>query len=212
MDEIGDMPTSLQVKLLRVLQEREIVRVGGKASIPVRARFITATNHDLQKMVKEGKFREDLYYRINVFPIRVPPLRERKEDIDDLFLHFVKQNREGLGFIRVDEGVLKKLKAHDWPGNIRELENFVKRQVLLLGSKKHIMEKDIAAVDAFDGGKSLRAEDFSGDRVKTLEEAEKVILEKALRDAGGNIAKASKLVQMSRDSFYRKMKKYLIIR
>lgn len=213
LDEIGEMPASLQVKLLRVLQEREVVRVGGTVSIPIQARFITATNRDLKKMVQEGKFREDLYYRINVFPIRLPPLRERKEDIPDLFLHFVKRNRKDKASVRTDEGALKRLKEYDWPGNIRELENFVERHLLLLGEKTHITEKDIHTMDGLSDMISSGQEiERPKDRTQVLGETEKTILEKALQDADGNIAKASKLVQMSRDSFYRKMKKYSIVR
>ncbi len=212
LDEIGEMPTSLQVKLLRVLQEREIVRVGGVTSIPINARFITATNRDLKKLVQEGKFREDLYYRINVFPIRLPALRERKEDISELFLHFVKRHREGKASIKTDEGALRKLKEYNWPGNIRELENFIARLLLLLGEKNHITEKDIHTMDGLSNSAISENSEAPKERAQVMGETERAILEKALQDANGNIAKASKFVQMSRDSFYRKMKKYSIIR
>ncbi len=212
LDEIGEMPLSLQVKLLRVLQEREIVRVGGTVSIPIHARFITATNRDLKKMVQEGLFREDLYYRINVFPIRLPPLRERKEDITDLFRHFVNRHSEGKASVKTDEGALRRLEEYDWPGNIRELENFVERLLLLLGEKNHITEKDIDAMDGLSDAPASEKAEAPKERAQVLGETERAILEKALQDANGNIAKASKLVQMSRDSFYRKMKKYSIAR
>ncbi len=212
LDEIGDLPLSLQVKLLRVLQEREIERVGGSQLIPIQIRFITATNRDLKAMVEEEKFREDLYYRINVFPIRIPPLRERKEDIPELFFHFVKINREGKPPVKTDEKALRFLANHDWPGNVRELENFVARLMLLSDGKNIVTEKDIYAMDVF-GDPSVKSDPISStDRASVMGEAEKKLLKKALVEAGGNVTKASKLLQMSRDSFYRKMKKYAMPR
>jgi len=211
LDEIGDLPLSLQVKILRVLQEKEIERVGGSAVIPIQVRVITATNRDLKKMVKEEKFREDLYYRINVFPINIPPLRERKEDISELFLHFVKKYREGKPPVKTNEKALQCLSDYDWPGNIRELENFSERLMLIVDGKNIVTEKDIYALDAFgqhDVEKVSTSAVIGIDRASVLGEAEKTLLEKALAEAGGNVTKASKLLQMSRDSFYRKMKKY----
>lgn len=212
LDEIGDLPPPLQVKILRVLQEREIERVGGTQPIPIQFRFVTATNRDLKKMVKEEKFREDLYYRINVFPIRIPPLRDRKEDIPELFIHFVKRNREGKSPIKTEEKALRCLLDYDWPGNVRELENFVERLMLLADGKSIVTEKDIYALDAFGGDPVKAPASSSTDRAAVLGDAEKNLLENALREAGGNITKASKLLQMSRDSFYRKMKKYAVNR
>ncbi len=214
LDEIGDLPLSLQVKLLRVFQEREIERVGGLQAIPIQVRLLTATHRDLKKIVSEGQFREDLYYRINVFPILVPPLRDRKEDIPELFNYFVNERRKGQPVVEIDEQTMLKLTEYNWPGNIRELENFVERMLLHMGNRKHITIKDIQGLDSAgprseENGSSETASD---DRMDLLKETEKGILEKALADAGGNVTKASELVRMSRDSFYRKIKKYGITR
>ncbi|WP_254089540.1 sigma-54 interaction domain-containing protein [Dawidia soli] len=133
LDEIGEMPVELQVKLLRALQEKEIERLGGKATIKVNVRVIAATNRNLEKMMAEGKFRADLYYRLNIFPIHLPPLRERKEDIAALALHFVKRfsRKSGKPITSLSGKVLAEMKKYSWPGNIRELEHVVERSVLL---------------------------------------------------------------------------------
>jgi len=133
LDEIGDMPIDLQVKLLRVLQEKEIDRVGGKGSIKVDIRVIAATNLDLEKEVMEGRFRMDLYYRLNVFPIRMPPLRERKTDIPALVVYFIERfcKHNNLGVKTVPAAAMESLLSYPWPGNIRELQYLVERTVLL---------------------------------------------------------------------------------
>jgi DNA-binding NtrC family response regulator len=133
LDEIGEMPIDLQVKLLRVLQEKEIERVGGKGTIPLDIRVVAATNKDLEKEVAEGRFRMDLYYRLNVFPIQLPPLRERTADIPDLVTHFVQHfcTTHGLKAKSVADKAMKPLLSYPWPGNIRELENLMERTVLL---------------------------------------------------------------------------------
>jgi Nif-specific regulatory protein len=133
LDEIGDLPVSTQVKLLRVLQEKEIERLGGTTTIKIDVRVICATHRDLEEMVKQGKFREDLFYRINVFPITIPPLRERKEDIPALTDHFIEQfNKENKKKIKgINRAALDMLIAYDWPGNVRQLENVMERAVVL---------------------------------------------------------------------------------
>jgi DNA-binding NtrC family response regulator len=133
LDEIGDIPPTVQVKLLRALQEKEVERVGGKEPIKVDVRIIAATNRDLEKEVAEGRFRVDLYYRLNVFPIVVPPLRERKEDIPLLLQHFIRQfcSQENRPLFDIPTQLTAKLLTYDWPGNVRELENAVQRMVLL---------------------------------------------------------------------------------
>ncbi|MFT3794133.1 sigma-54 interaction domain-containing protein [Flavobacterium sp.] len=132
LDEIGEMPMELQVKLLRVLQEKEIERIGGQSPVRIDVRIIAATNRNLEEEVAAGKFRLDLYYRLHVFPITVPSLRERKEDIPDLASHFLKlyaiPDRKGLS---VSSGVLQQFDFYDWPGNIRELEHVIQRGILL---------------------------------------------------------------------------------
>lgn len=209
LDEISELPLALQVKFLRVLQEREVERVGGSGAIPVQVRVMAATNQNLKTMLREGKFREDLYYRLNVFPIRIPPLRERKSDIPELFIHFLKKRRNGKFPIKTDEYALKQLADYDWPGNVRELENFVERLMLILGDRKLITEKDIHSLNGMEKRDKPEAEtSVQEDRKKTLGETEKAILQKALEDARGNVTHAARLVQMSRDTFYRKMKKY----
>jgi two-component system nitrogen regulation response regulator GlnG len=132
LDEIGDMPLDAQTRLLRVLQEGEYTTVGGRTPIKTNVRIIAATHRDLKSQIAQGLFREDLYYRLNVVPIRIPPLRERLEDVGDLVRHFLRQAvREGLGQKSIEAAAIDRLKAHPWPGNIRELENFVRRLAAL---------------------------------------------------------------------------------
>lgn len=133
LDEIGEMPLHLQVKLLRSIQTNEITRVGGTSTKQLNVRYIAATNKDLKQLVKEGKFREDLYYRLNVVQIIVPPLRERKEDIPLLFQHFLEKfNRKYNKNLQVSSGALKLLKEYTWPGNVRQLENVVEQLAILV--------------------------------------------------------------------------------
>ena len=128
LDEIGDMPLEAQTRLLRVLQQGEYTTVGGRTPIKTNVRIIAATHRDLKSQIQQGLFREDLYYRLNVVPLRIPPLRERTEDIGDLVRHFLRQAaREGLGQKAIETGAIERMKSHPWPGNIRELENFVRR-------------------------------------------------------------------------------------
>jgi two-component system nitrogen regulation response regulator GlnG len=132
LDEIGDMPMDAQTRLLRVLQQGEYTTVGGRTPIRTDVRIVAATNKDLKQSINQGLFREDLYYRLNVVPLRLPPLRDRAEDIPDLVRHFVQQaEREGLDAKRFDHEALELMKAHPWPGNVRELENVVRRLTAL---------------------------------------------------------------------------------
>jgi transcriptional regulator with GAF, ATPase, and Fis domain len=133
LDEIGDMPLELQPKLLRVLQEQRFERLGGSQSIQVNVRVIAATNQDLWSMVQERKFRADLYYRLNVFPITLPPLRERRDDIPLLVAHFVQKSADRLGkpIHHIPDDVMEALTNYDWPGNVRELQNFIERAVIV---------------------------------------------------------------------------------
>lgn len=132
LDEIGDMPLDAQTRLLRVLQEGEYTTVGGRTPIKTNVRIVAATHRDLKSQIQQGLFREDLFYRLNVVPIRIPPLRERLEDVGDLVRHFLRQAaREGLGQKSIEASAIDRLKAHPWPGNIRELENFVRRVAAL---------------------------------------------------------------------------------
>jgi transcriptional regulator with GAF, ATPase, and Fis domain len=132
LDEIGEMPVEMQVKLLRAIQEREIERVGGKSSIKVDVRIIAATNRELEKEMEEGRFRSDLYYRLNIFPISLPPLRDRREDIPLLASHFIQRFaiKTGRNIKGLTNSVMQELVQYSWPGNIRELENLIERSVL----------------------------------------------------------------------------------
>ena len=133
LDEIGEMPLELQVKLLRALQEKEIERIGGRTTIPVDARIIAATNRNLEKEVEAGRFRADLYYRLNIFPISLPALRNRRDDIPLLAIHFIKKlsSKIGTKIAKVSRYVLEQITTYDWPGNIRELEHVIERSILL---------------------------------------------------------------------------------
>lgn len=219
-DEMADLPGPLQVKLLRALQEREIERVGGSGPIPINVRFIIATNKDLRKMVQQEKFREDLYFRINVFPIRIPPLRARREDIPELLKYFIQKT--GKDPARIGPDALKILMAYRWPGNIRELENFVERLMLVKRDHEDITADDIAPlldhpfVEMAPGAPAETEWGTAGtltglEKDKIMGSTEKMLLEKALHQAGGNISKACKLINISRDTFYRKMKKYALL-
>jgi formate hydrogenlyase transcriptional activator len=136
LDEIGEMPLELQVKLLRALQEKEIERIGGRTTIHVDVRIIAATNRDLEKEVEAGRFRADLYYRLNIFPINLPPLRHRRDDIPLLAIHFINKLSKKIGtkIVKVSKYVLDQIVTYDWPGNIRELEHVIERSILLCDS------------------------------------------------------------------------------
>ncbi len=152
LDEIGDMPLEAQTRLLRVLQQGEYTTVGGRTPIKTNVRIIAATHRDLKAQIQQGLFREDLYYRLNVVPLRIPPLRERLEDTSDLVRHFLRQAaREGLGQKSIEAAAVERLKAHPWPGNIRELENFVRRLAALYAQDMltaQIIEQELAETHA----------------------------------------------------------------
>ena len=189
LDEIGEMPIELQVKLLRVLQEKEIERIGGKAPVKVDVRVIAATNRSLEKEVAEGRFRLDLYYRLNIFPIQLPALRERKEDIPVLVQHFIKQfsRKAGKTVNGVSDAVLRELNAYHWPGNIRELENLVERNVLL--TKEPVIGKMIMPVMQ-TSERTLVASSTADTRIKTIDENERDHILSVLRKCNGKISGA----------------------
>lgn len=222
LDEIGDMPLSMQSKLLRVLQEKEIHRVGGQKAIPVDVRIIAATHRDLEKMVEEGKFRQDLYYRLNVIKIEIPPLRERKEDIG-LISNALLRKLEGKFFRRgleLSPEVKEKLMQHNWPGNIRELENVLERSINVLDGQtikvSHLplylreQAKEPAADKKVIG--SEENSDFSSLPLQPLKDTlalvEKKAIEKALSVANGNKLEAAKLLGISKTNLYDKCKTY----
>jgi transcriptional regulator with GAF, ATPase, and Fis domain len=204
LDEIGELPLDSQVKLLRVLQEKEIQRLGGNSTIKINVRVVAATNRSLEKEVAEGRFRLDLYYRLNVFPIELPPLKERKEDIEALASHFLRKyaasSRKNVSSINAN--ALEQLMQYDWPGNIRELEHLIERNVLL--SKTNEIEK-------FDLPPSISSpvQESSG-KMKTMEEMEKEHILTALQNCSGKVSGpggAAALLQMSAQTLYSKMKK-----
>lgn len=213
LDEVGDLPALMQVKLLRVLQEREIERVGGDKPVPIRVKFLAATNKDLRKKITEGTFREDLFFRLNVFPIVVPPLRQRREDIPELLNYFFEKcAKSGKSSVKIEEAAFRKLMEYSWPGNIRELENFVERWILIKGGCAEVMTaEDTRFLELADAGleeKPVSSRSPLRSARSAVGTAEKEMLEKALHESDGNVSKASRLLEVSRDTFYRKMKKY----
>jgi len=208
LDEIGELPLDLQPKLLRVLQEKQFERLGGGRTVQVDARVIAATNQDLWRMVQERKFRADLYYRLNVFPITLPPLRDRVEDIPTLVEYFVQRFSQEMGkkIETIPSEVMEVLKLHDWPGNIRELENFIKRAV--------IMTTGTALRPAFGELKRLPGQ-ASPAAMRTLAEAERDHIVEVLRDTrwvlGGDNGAAARL-GMPRTTLAYRMRKLGIAR
>ncbi len=204
LDEIGEMPLEQQVKLLRAIQEREIQRVGSNQTISINARFICATNQNLEDLVKAKKFREDLYFRICVLPIPLPSLRERREDIPLLLNYFIKRHAGESSQAKVSKEALDKLVLYEWPGNIRELENFIERTLLMKGENTLITEQEVDAMELFS------KKPASLEHAQTIDDAEKCLIERTLLQSNGNVSQASKILNISRDTFYRKMKKYAI--
>ncbi|WP_431027054.1 sigma-54 interaction domain-containing protein [Lysinibacillus sp. LZ02] len=207
LDEIGEMPLHLQVKLLRAIQTNEITRVGGTSKKQLNVRYIAATNKDLKQLVKEGKFREDLYYRLNVVQIAVPPLRERKEDVALLFQHFLKKfNRKYNKELQISAGALKLLKEYAWPGNVRQLENIVE-QLVILAENTLIHEKNLPLEISKRPVKPNNTESKS--LKEAVEEAEKAVIERALVE-NPSIRKAAKALGVSHATLLRKIERYKI--
>jgi transcriptional regulator with GAF, ATPase, and Fis domain len=205
LDEIGDIPTDVQVRLLRVLQNGEFERVGGKETLRSDFRLIAATNRNLKEAIREKRFREDLYYRLNVFPIHVPPLRERKEDIPLLVQYFLKINAQktGRGIIQVSEADMAKLIAYHWPGNVRELENVVERGAILAKGTRFKMPELIETETAT----------LPGRRAITFEDNERQHIAWALAQTGGRVSGdggAAELLKLNPSTLYFKIKKLRI--
>lgn len=204
LDEVGDLPLELQPKLLRAIQDKQFERLGGTRTISVDARIIAATNRDLGKMVKEGQFRDDLYYRLRVFPISIPPLREHREDIPLLVRHFVAKYARGLGkrIRTIPSKDMQTLAQWDWPGNIRELEHFIERAVIL--SKGPVLHAPLA---------ELRVMEKAGAREPTFEEACRDHIIRVLRQTRGAIGGprgAAVRLGLKRTTLNSKLKKYKI--
>ncbi|GLI33596.1 sigma-54-dependent transcriptional regulator [Desulforhabdus amnigena] len=212
LDEIGEMSPKLQVKLLRFLQEKKFERVGGARTIQVDTRIVAATNKDLEKMVSAGSFREDLFYRLNVIPIRVPPLRERIEDIPLLIQHFLKQHsqKKDIPLKRISKAALSAMQAYSWPGNVRELENAIERLVILTEGDEIQMEdlpQRMAQMQAKPSFSTIGIEGGGIDLKGTLEELENSLILEALKKAGGVKNQAAKLLGLNRTTLIEKMKK-----
>jgi len=205
LDEIGELPLDSQVKLLRVLQEKEIQRLGGNKTIKINVRVVAATNKILEKEVAEGRFRLDLYYRLNVFPIQLPSLRERKEDIEMLATYFLKKytaiSRRNVN--RISAKALEQLKNYNWPGNVRELEHLIERNVLL--AKTNEIEKfDLSSIAP------IVSLEIGTDKIKSLEEMEKEHIMNALQMCNGKVSGiggAAELLKLQPQTLYSKMKK-----
>ncbi len=233
LDEIGDMPVEAQTRLLRVLQQGEYMSVGGRTPIRTNVRIVAASHRDLRQLIARGAFREDLYYRLNVVPIRLPPLRERIEDIPLLVRHFLAQaEREGLGRKQIDPAGIEALKRHSWPGNVRELENLVRRMCVLLPQE----EIDLATVQA-ELAASAPAPAMAGDEAESLPvalerhlgryfaafgeslpppglyhrilaEIEPPVIAAALAATGGNQLRAAELLGLNRNTLRKKMREH----
>ena len=202
LDEIGDVPASIQVKLLRVLQERQFERLGSNVTRDVDVRIVAATNVDLRRALEEGRFREDLYYRLNVVPINVPPLRERKEDIPFLAMHFVRKLGAELGSTiqEVSPAAMDRLVAHPWQGNVRELENTIERSMVLasgevLEAADVRLETPRNSVTAAVGATVPLLPEG-----ETLEHWEQMMIREALRRANGNKSQAARLLGLTRNA------------
>lgn len=207
IDEIGDLPYALQGKLLRVLQEREIQRIGGKAPISVDIRVITATNKDLERAVRTGDFREDLFYRVAAFPIAIPPLRERREDIPLLVDHFIGKYAERMNkkISGISTAALRLLLQYEWPGNVRELENAIERAVLL---ETETVIQACNLPPRLSPAIATGQEPSGSTPVLSLKEVERQALYMALEAAGDNITRAAHALGIHRATLHRKLKKY----
>jgi two-component system response regulator PilR (NtrC family) len=212
LDEIGDTTPAMQVKLLRVLQERTLRPVGGTDEIAVDVRVIAATHRDLKEMVRENQFREDLYYRISVIPLHVPPLRERREDIPLLANHFLARFNASIGknIASFSDEALRKLESYDWPGNVRELENVIERAYILETSSQ--LTTNLSFPDGVDAVLKSRPEvvipEEGIDLERYVDHVQKSYLEEALRRSNGVQVKAAELLRMSYRSFRHYMQKY----
>jgi DNA-binding NtrC family response regulator len=214
LDEVGDMPADVQTKLLRVLQEREFERLGSSETIEVDVRIIAATNVDLREMVRKGKFRQDLYYRLNVVPVQMPALRSRLGDIPALVQHFLERicRDEGLALKQVDAGALESLMERQWPGNVRQLENAVEMAVVLSGARKTLVASDFPyslGLESIEGAAltpPLTVPDHGLDFDQTVLEFERNILTQALQRTRGNKKQAADMLGLKRTTLSAKVR------
>jgi two-component system, NtrC family, response regulator AtoC len=214
LDEIGDITPNMQAKLLRVLQENEIRRVGGQKWIKVDVRILAATNKDLMERVKQGTFRQDLFYRVNVVTIHLPALRQRAEDIPALAYHFLRRysQEHGKAVVGISADAMTLLRTYNWPGNIRELENIIERAVAL--SNQGILTPEDLPVEVRDGAMSgaipnRPSEAWKGfDDLPSLEEVKKRYILRVLESTQGNISRAAEILEIDRRSLYRMLERY----
>ena len=201
LDEVGDIPLALQAKLLRVLQEREIEKLGGRRRIPIDVRILSATHRGLEEMIERGEFRQDLYYRLKVVEISLPPLRERKEDIPKLVRFFLDKygKREGLHDVRITQDALQKLMRYSFPGNVRELENLIEG-ALALTTDPVIDTGDLLLPES--AAAPVTGEEMSAD-FPALNELERRYVSRVLAFTGGNMSKAAKILGVDRKTLYR---------
>ena len=210
LDEVGTMSTALQMKLLRALQEREFERVGDNQTIKVDVRVIAATNSDLARMVGEGAFREDLYYRLNVIPVQLPPLRDRREDIPVLAKHFLDKFSPGVP-MQLSQGAMRVLMAYSWPGNVRQLENAIERAVTL-GAGRTVIDVADLPPDLQEGPDAVNAPfvDFPDEGIDLpayLLSIERDLIQRSLQRTGGNRNKAAELLRIKRTTLVEKLKR-----
>jgi DNA-binding NtrC family response regulator len=204
LDEIGDLPFDMQAKLLRALQEKEVRPVGSTDRIPLSARIIAATNRDLDAAVRQGTFRQDLFFRLNVVQIKIPPLRERKTDIPILVNSFLEKFSEANGRMRtISEDAIARMMAYDWPGNVRELENAIERAIAL-GSGPILHAGDLPTNLQYGTGERLP----QNDELLPLDELERRAILRALREAGGDKLAAARMLGIGKTTLYRKLKQY----
>lgn len=208
LDEIGDLPLLTQTKILRVMQDKEIRRIGGKESVKVDLRFIAATNKDLEKEVAKSRFREDLYYRLKVVTLNLPPLKERKEDIEELAMFFIKKYSVEFGkrVKGINHGALKALSDYHWPGNIRQLESVIERAVLMAETESIAIE-DIKDELRLPSAKNIYDMEIPDEGIN-FEELEKALIEKALLKSNNVAAKAARLLGLSYKTLWYRLEKF----
>ncbi len=204
LDEIGDMPLGLQAKILRVLQEKEVHPLGAPAPVAVNVRIVASTNRDLAALMREGKFREDLYYRLNVISVRVPPLRERPDDLLPLIAHFLEKHGRRLGRegCKLSTEALQLLQRHAWPGNVRELENAIERALVLS------RQATIGPADLPDGLGCARTSAIIEEMPRSVADIERDHILRVLRSVAGNKTAAARLLGLDRKTLYRKLQSY----
>ena len=200
LDEIGDVPGNIQLKLLRILQERQFERLGSNVTRNVDVRVIAATNADLRAALEEGRFREDLYYRLNVVPINIPPLRDRKEDIPFLAIHFVRKLSKELGSIpkEISPAAIDRLVEHSWPGNVRELENTIERSLVLASGE--VLQPSEIRIETRNRPASTLAQAPLLPEGETLEHWEQMMIREALRRTNGNKSQAARMLGLTRNA------------